>query len=137
MNPIRNITLATLFVAAIFLPLDAAWLSWQGPRLYQSALGPLLAPRPDWLAVALFYPIYLMGIVVFLVLPAQQHGARGLALRAILFGLVTYGTYDLTNQATLQGWPWWLTGIDLTWGIFVTTVAATGGHALLNRFSRH
>ena len=28
-------------------------------------------------------------------------------------GLVAYGTYDLTNQATLRGWPAWLTALDM------------------------
>lgn len=42
-----------------------------------------------------------------------------------LFGLICYGTYDLTNLATLKEWPVWMTVIDLCWGMFVT--ASTAG----------
>jgi uncharacterized membrane protein len=41
-----------------------------------------------------------------------------------LLGLVAYGTYDLTNQATLKDWPWVVTLTDLAWGAFVTGAAA-------------
>lgn len=34
----------------------------------------------------------------------------------LLFGMVTYGTYDLTNQVTLKNWPWIVTVIDIAWG---------------------
>ncbi|MCK6581462.1 MAG: DUF2177 family protein [Anaerolineales bacterium] len=40
--------------------------------------------------------------------------------RGALFGLVTYGTYDLTNLATLEGWPVLVTVIDLIWGTFLS-----------------
>lgn len=31
----------------------------------------------------------------------------------LLFGMVTYGTYDLTNQVTLKNWPWIVTVVDI------------------------
>jgi uncharacterized membrane protein len=42
--------------------------------------------------------------------------------RAALFGLVTYATYDLTNLATIEGWPLAVTAIDLVWGTVLSTV---------------
>jgi uncharacterized membrane protein len=36
--------------------------------------------------------------------------------------LVTYATYDLTNQATVTGWPVLLTIVDLLWGTFLSAV---------------
>ncbi len=45
--------------------------------------------------------------------------------RAVLLGLVSYGTYDLTNLATLKDWPVLITVVDLIWGTFVT--ATTSG----------
>ena len=42
-----------------------------------------------------------------------------------LFGLVAYGTYDLTNLATIKGWSLKVTIIDLLWGGILTgTVSA-------------
>lgn len=112
--------------ALIFLPLDAAWLSLAGPALYRPALGQLLAERPDFGAAALFYGLYIAGLVALVLRPFEAPRRVGAVARdAAIYGLVTYATYDLTNQATLAGWPWHLTALDLVWGTTVTTVAAT------------
>ena len=34
-----------------------------------------------------------------------------------LLGLVTYAAYDLTNLATLEGFPLTVTLVDLVWGM--------------------
>ncbi len=116
---------AYLWALACFLVLDAVWLSVMGPRLYRPALGPLLAPQVDWTAAVLFYALYLVGLVVFAIAPALEAGAAAVALRrGALFGLIAYATYDLTNQATLRGWPWAVTAADLAWG-----AAASGASA--------
>lgn len=124
MKPVRAYLIAFAATAVVFLPIDAAWLSFMGSRLYQPALGHLLAAEPDLLAAAFFYPLYLAGVVVFAVRPTVRDEAAGIsALRAAFFGLVAYGTYDLTNQATLQDWPWRLTAIDLVWGSSLTALS--------------
>ena len=41
-----------------------------------------------------------------------------------MLGLVSYGAYDLTNQATLLGWSWRVTLADLAWGSLATAAAA-------------
>jgi uncharacterized membrane protein len=38
---------------------------------------------------------------------------------------MTYGTYDLTNMATLKGWPIKVTVIDLIWGTSLSAVTST------------
>jgi uncharacterized membrane protein len=59
---------------------------------------------------------------VFCVSPGVREGSLGQAAwRAALFGLVTYATYDLTNLATLEGWPLTVTVIDLVWGTALST----------------
>ena len=35
----------------------------------------------------------------------NEDSLRTVLLRAALFGLITYGTYDLTNLATVKDWP--------------------------------
>ena len=51
--------------------------------------------------------------------------------RGAVFGLCAYGTYDLTNQATLRDWPWMVTLIDLAWGSTLTAVVAAAGHRIV------
>ena len=114
--------------AVVFLALDAAWLTTMADRLYRPALGRLILDRFEVLPAVAFYAVYLVGVVVFAVLPGLEKGrwTTSLGLGALL-GLVAYATYDLTNQATLRGWPWRVTVADLCWGAFVTAVAAAAG----------
>jgi uncharacterized membrane protein len=118
----------------VFLPIDAVWLTLAGPRLYTPALGHLLAPQPDLAAAAVFYALYLAGLVVFTVRPddLSEPWPRS-AARAAFFGLVAYATYDLTNQATMRDWPWHITAIDLVWGAVLTAASTLGARGLLRR----
>jgi uncharacterized membrane protein len=114
--------------AVVFLGLDLTWLSVMGDAFYRPMLGELLAAKPDLAAAAAFYAVYITGVAIFAVAPALAAGRRLIALRnGGLLGLVAYATYDLTNQATLAGWPPLATAVDLAWGALVTGTAATAG----------
>ena len=45
------------------------------------------------------------------------------ALYGALFGFVVYAAYDLTNLATLRGWPMAVSLVDLAWGAAVSAAA--------------
>ena len=45
-------------------------------------------------------------------------------LYGALFGFCVYAAYDLTNLATLRGWPLTVSLVDLAWGAVVTAAAA-------------
>jgi uncharacterized membrane protein len=121
--------IAYLASAATMLVLDIVWLTQAVPRLYRPQLGGLLADQPNFTVAAIFYLIYVVGIVVFVVLPAVESGSwpNALGLGALL-GLIAYGTYDFTNLATLRGWPVMLSLIDVTWGIVLTAASALAGY---------
>lgn len=124
---------AYLGSAAVMLVLDIIWLTLAVPRIYQPALGNLLADKPNLAVAGVFYLIYVIGVVVFAVLPAVEARSwlQALGMGALL-GLVAYGTYDFTNLATLRDWPLQLSIIDVCWGIFLTATAALGGYAVVN-----
>ena len=122
----RHAALAYGATALSFLALDAVWLSTTVPRLYRPALGHLMRSDVDLLAAAAFYALYWLGLLVFAVMPASR--TRPAAARGALFGLIAYATYDLTNQATLIGWPWRVTLLDLCWGAFASAVACAIAH---------
>jgi uncharacterized membrane protein len=127
---------AYLGSAAALVVLDAIWLTLAVPRLYQPALGDLLAPQPNFLVAAVFYLLYLVGVVVFAVLPAAETKSLMHAIGAgALLGLVAYGTYDFTNLSTLRNWPVGLSLIDVVWGTFLTAAAAAAGFAAVTRFA--
>ena len=120
---------------ACFFALDACWLSLMGPRLYRPALDSILAPEVDWTAAATFYAVYVGGLVAFVIQPATLTGRASRAFwRGALFGMVAFATYDLTNQATIVGWPWVITGADLVWGAFASGVACVAAAAFALRW---
>lgn len=100
-----------------FLAIDMVWLGLVARTLYRNYLGFLLAPTTNWIAAVLFYLLFILGILVFVVVPGLQvNSLKATLLRAALFGLVTYATYDLTNLATVINWPVLITVIDIAWG---------------------
>ena len=117
---------AYLAAGLMFGITDAAWLTLVGPRLYRPAIGPILADKASLAPAVIFYLLYIGGIVALAVAPALKDGAwtRAVLLGAVL-GLVAYGTYDLTNQATLKLWSTTLTTLDLADGTAATALAAT------------
>jgi uncharacterized membrane protein len=121
-GPALRLVIAFAIGAPVFLALDALWLTTMADRLYRPAIGHLMREGFEPFAAIAFYVVYLAGSTVFAVLPARDW--RVAAARGALFGMVAYATYDLTNQATLRGWPWHVTVADLAWGTFVTAVSA-------------
>lgn len=111
-----------LVAAAIFAVLDALWLGLVANKFYKEHLGFLLADKPNWIAAIAFYIIFLIGLTILVILPADTAN-KALVLGA-LFGLVTYATYDLTNQATIAKWPVIVTVVDLCWGAFAAGTTA-------------
>lgn len=122
--------------AVSFLALDALWLGVVAQKLYQREFGSMLLEKPNMGAAAAFYSLYLFGVVFFAVKPALEGGGWMRALlQGALFGLVAYATYDLTNLATLKGFPVRVVAPDLIWGMVVTAVAAVAGYAAASRLS--
>ena len=112
----------------IFLALDTVWIGMVALPNFRATLGADLLFRP--LPGVLFYLLYLVGILFFVVRPALESGRWTTALaHGALFGLVAYGTYDLTNYATLRPWSLSLTVSDMIWGAFVTAVSSALGVA--------
>lgn len=74
-----------------------------------------------WAAALVTYLLLGAGIVLFVLVPAvrQRSWKRALGLGASL-GLVIYSVYDLTNLATLKGWPLAFTVVDIVWGTALT-----------------
>ncbi len=125
------ITYLTMLIS--FVVIDSVWLGFIAKDLYKENIGHLLTPKVIWWAAILFYLLFILGMLIFVVAPATNtyNPARVLLLGAI-FGLITYATYDLTNLATLKGWPIKITIIDLIWGSFISAVVSIVGHTILN-----
>jgi len=118
--------LATLVA---FFAVDLVWLGLVARTFYRKYLGFLMAPKVNWPAALIFYLLFVVGILVFAVLPGLESGSlKTTLLRAALFGLIAYATYDLTNLATLKDWPLTVTIVDLVWGTAVSVLVSLAGY---------
>lgn len=112
----------------VFLAADAVWLTLMATRLYKPTLGDILLPQFLVAPAAVFYLLFIVGVVIFAVAPALQSGQWTTALvYGALFGFFAYGVYDFTNMATLRNWTATITVADLCWGTFLTGLSATLG----------
>jgi uncharacterized membrane protein len=101
-----------------FLVVDLIWLGVVARAFYQNHMGHLMRANVNWAAAIAFYAIFVCGIVVLVVWPAIERQSLGRALLyGVIFGLVTYAAYDLTNLATLEGFPMKVAIVDLAWGM--------------------
>lgn len=108
-----------------FLAIDMVWLAIVARTFYSKYLGFLMAPKPNWLAAIIFYMLFIVGVLVFVVVPGLEADSLKMTLlRAALFGLITYATYDLTNLATLKDWPVLITIVDMAWGMVLCTLVS-------------
>lgn len=98
--------------------IDGIWLAVMFKRFYDYHIGTLLKESVALYPAVIFYVLYGVALNVLVVLPALRNntGYLELLMLGALFGMVTYGTYDLSNQATLKNWPWIVTVVDIAWG---------------------
>lgn len=110
----------------VFLVVDLVWLGFVAKKLYQNEIGSLLKKDVNWVAAIIFYMLFIVGLVVFALMPAVDKGSLTNAmLLGAFFGLITYATYDLTNLATMKDFTLKITLIDLTWGTFLGFATTT------------
>jgi uncharacterized membrane protein len=101
------------------------WILVVAKKFYAYQMGFLFSKSINLAPVAVFYPLYALGTLVLAVAPAVISATWIDALsRGALLGLVAYGAYDLTNQATIAQWPTVMTLVDMAWGMTVTALTS-------------
>jgi uncharacterized membrane protein len=126
--------LVTYFIAyvaslIVFGLLDGIWLMTMTSRLYRPALGEILLDNLRSTPALTFYLLFPIGLVVFAVAPALKSGSFAMAIGyGALLGLIAYGTYDLTNYATLRNWTMQITLVDLLYGTVVAALTSLAAY---------
>ena len=124
--------LAWLTIIAVFLIIDAIWLGLVAKSFYRKQLGDLMLDQPNLMIAAVFYLVYAVAILVLASLPAAREESLSQALMlGALLGFAAYGTYDITNMATLKNWPATMSLVDMAWGTCLTAVTAAAGSIVL------
>lgn len=115
-----------ILTVPVFFAIDIVWLGFVARGFYQKHLGHILGPKVNWAAAMIFYMIFIVGILIFAVLPGLEKNSVGkAAIWGALFGFFTYATYDLTNLATLKDWPSIVVAVDILWGMGLCAAVAS------------
>ena len=120
--------LSAVFVLVAMLACDAAWLGLTMQPLYAPQMRDLLSPNVNLGAAAAFYVLYAVALsylVIWPVASVKPLNWTALVMRAGVFGLAAYGTYDLTGLSVIRGWPAGLSLIDMAWGAAISIISAT------------
>lgn len=125
------------FISALvtMLTIDAVWLT-RMTGFYRTHIGHLMAETPRFLPAGIFYILYITGLWFLVLSPALSSDTTTykIFLYGVVFGAVAYGTYDLTNHATLKEWPAIVTGVDIVWGALLTGTVAVVATAVTRYF---
>ncbi|NIM52219.1 MAG: DUF2177 family protein [Gemmatimonadales bacterium] len=108
-----------------FLVVDLVWLGVVARGFYRSHMGPLLREDIQWVPAIVFYLLFTGCLILFAVMPAMERSSPWRAiLLGGLFGCAAYATYDLTNLATLRGFPTLVAIVDIVWGTVLAAIVA-------------
>ncbi len=126
-----KVFLVVLFSLAI---LDFIWMGFVTQKFYVAQLetiGRIKDGRFDvvYWAGGVVYALLAIGVVVFVLPKLGVADTLGTAFfYGGLFGLITYGVYDFTNQAILKDWNLVVSAADVAWGVVSVGTATTLGH---------
>lgn len=128
-----NVILLYTVTATVFLGLDMLGIRYIVRPVFEPHIGHLFASPLRLGPAAVFYLFYVAGLLLFVSWPALKAGAPMQALWfGALLGAMCYGTYEMTNYATLADWSWQQVVVDGLWGTFLTSFAAWAGVATLS-----
>ncbi len=133
---IKTVLIAYVLTFIVFLAIDMVWLGLIARNLYRKYLGDFLSDKVNWTAAFIFYLLFVIGISIFAIYPAvNKDSVSSAILLGALFGFFTYATYDLTNLATLKGWPLPIVFIDILWGAMLSAIVSLSGFYIVKWIS--
>ena len=123
-----KLVLSYLLTTVVFFAIDLTWIGLVAKKFYWGNMGSILKDDINWVAALIFYLLYIVGIFVFVILPAVENDSiKSAIFYGALFGFFCYATYDLTNLATLKGFPLKVAVVDMIWGTILTASVSTAG----------
>jgi len=133
---VKSVLVAWFAAVFAFLVLDGIWLGIVARDFYMSRLGDLMRQPVAVAPAAAFYLCYAAGIVFLAVRPLQADVTlASVALHGAVVGFLAYGTYDMTNLATIRDWPAVVSLVDLVWGTCLTATVAVAAAIAVRQFA--
>lgn len=69
-----------ILTTIVFFAIDMLWLGVLAKDLYKKQIGHLLTDQVNWTAAIIFYLLFIVGIIIFAILPAIEKGSWTTAL---------------------------------------------------------
>ena len=114
----------TFFIALVFFfIIDVFWIYFVATPMYKQEVSSLMELKIP--PALLFYVIFLLGLIFFVVNPNQDNTLLSVFLIGAFYGLVTYGTYDLTVYASMNIFSLKLVVADILWGMILSGAVST------------
>jgi uncharacterized membrane protein len=133
---IKTVLISYVLTFIVFLGVDMLWLGLIARNLYRKYLGGFLSDEVNWTAAFIFYLLFVVGISIFAIYPSvNKDSVSSAILLGALFGFFTYATYDMTNLATLKGWPLPIVFIDIAWGALLSAIVSLSGFYIIKWIS--
>ena len=121
----KSVIICIILASSLFLIIDIIWLSISVKQLYRPLLGNLLNEKPVMWAALLFYLLYVFGLYILVLKPSLESESFFTAIwLGAVFGLISYGTYNLTNMATIKNWSSTVVMVDMIWGSSLTAFSS-------------
>jgi uncharacterized membrane protein len=121
----KKVIFTYLSVLLVLLLMDGVWLGLIAKASYQQQIGYLMRqdmPIWPWLT---FYLLYPAGIIYLAIVPSNR--VMQASFKGFVLGLVSYGTYNLTNYSIIEHWPLSITLQDWLWGSVLSLICANCG----------
>lgn len=104
-----------------FVVVDFVWIGLIANGFYRREIGPLLRMQgekldPRLAPAFLLYALVVAGLILFALPKARAGSLMESMAWSAAFGVIAYSVYDLTNYATLQGFPLRVAAVDMVWG---------------------
>ncbi len=115
--------------------IDYIWIGIIAHKLYDTELGSLArrvngVMTPNIPAGLIVYCILALGIILFVIPKIASGNIFDALLWGALFGLVTYGIYDITNITIISGYSFKIAVIDIVWGCVLCGIVSVITSAL-------
>jgi uncharacterized membrane protein len=124
----------TFFIALLFFfIIDVFWIYFVATPMYKQEVGSLMELKVP--PALIFYVVFLLGLIFFVINPKQSNTLFNVFLIGAFFGLVTYGTYDLTVYASMNIFSLKLVIADILWGMFLSGAVAALTVFTINRIN--
>ena len=124
----------TFFIALLFFfIIDVFWIYFVATPMYKQEVGSLMELKVP--PALIFYVVFLLGLIFFVITPNQSNTLFNVFLIGAFYGLVTYGTYDLTVYASMNIFSLKLVIADILWGMFLSGAVAALTVFTINRIN--